>query len=55
MRAKSVEKHDVSQTEAEEVFFNKPLLTVLDTKHSANKPRIHALGRTDKGDVAKSA
>jgi len=55
MRAKGVEKRHVSQAEAEEVFFNKPLLTVLDTKHSASEPRIHALGRTDKGDVAKSA
>lgn len=55
MRAKNVEKRHVSQAEAEEVFFNKPLLTVLDTKHSASEPRIHALGRTDKGDVAKSA
>lgn len=46
---KSVEKHDVSQAEAEQVFFNDPLLTVADIKHSAIEPRIHALGRTDEG------
>ena len=46
---KSVDKHDVSQAEAEQVFFNEPLLTVPDAKHSANEQRIHALGRTDDG------
>ena len=46
---KSVEKHDVGQAEAEQVFFNEPLLTVPDLKHSVSEPRIHALGRTDEG------
>jgi len=46
---KSTDKHDVSQAEAEQVFFNEPLLTVPDTKHSATEQRIHALGRTDDG------
>ncbi len=46
---KSVDKHDVSQAEAEQVLFNEPLLTVPDAKHSANEQRIHALGRTDDG------
>jgi uncharacterized DUF497 family protein len=44
---KSVDKHDVSQAEAEQVFFNEPLLTVPDAKHSAIEQRLHALGRTD--------
>ena len=44
---KNVEKHDVSQAEAEQLFFNEPLLTVVDEKHSAAEVRIHALGRTD--------
>jgi len=48
---KSIDKHDVSQAEAEQVFFNEPLLTVPDAKHSANEQRIHALGRTDDGRV----
>lgn len=46
---KSIDKHDVSQAEAEQVFFNEPLLTVRDAKHSAIEQRIHALGRTDDG------
>ncbi len=46
---KSVEKHDVSQAEAEQVFFNEPLLMVPDERHSAEERRIHALGRTDDG------
>lgn len=46
---KSVDKHDVSQAEAEQVFFNEPLLIVPDPKHSTAEQRIHALGRTDDG------
>ena len=46
---KSIDTHDVSQAEAEQVFFNEPLLTVPDAKHSATEQRIHALGRTDDG------
>ena len=46
---KSVEKHDVSQAEAEQIFFNDPLLIVEDTRHSAHEVRLHALGRTDAG------
>lgn len=44
---KSVRKHDVSQPEAEQVFFNDPLLVVPDVKHSAAEVRLHALGHTD--------
>jgi len=44
---KSAEKHGVSQAEAEQVFFNEPLLTVADDAHSQEEPRFHALGRTD--------
>ena len=46
---KSVEKHDVSQGEAEQIFFNDPLLVVEDISHSVHEPRLHALGRTDVG------
>ncbi len=48
---KSANKHGVSQGEAEQVFFNEPLLVVPDTRHSLAEPRFHALGRTD---VARS-
>ncbi|KAB1084043.1 BrnT family toxin [Neorhizobium galegae] len=44
---KSADKHDVSQSEAEQVFFNEPLLMV--PRHRFTEQRIHALGRTDDG------
>jgi uncharacterized protein len=44
---KSVDKHCVSQSEAEQVFFNQPLLILEDPKHSQDEIRFHALGRTD--------
>jgi len=44
---KSTTKHDVSQTEAEQVFFNESLLVLEDHKHSQDELRLHALGRTD--------
>jgi len=46
---KSADKHSVSQAEAEQAFFNEPLLLVPDTKHSQQEPRYHALGKTDEG------
>jgi uncharacterized DUF497 family protein len=44
---KSVEKHDVSQAEAEQIFFNAPLIVLEDAGHSEQESRFHALGRTD--------
>jgi uncharacterized protein len=44
---KSVAKHGVTQAEAEQIFFNQPLLVVDDTRHSRGESRLHALGRTD--------
>lgn len=46
---KSEDKHGVSMAEAEQVFFNAPLLMLEDTAHSQQEPRIHALGKTDDG------
>ena len=46
---KSVDKHDVSQAEAEQLFFNQPLLLVSDPRHSGKEQRFHALGKTDEG------
>ena len=46
---KSTDKHGVSQAEAEQVFFNQPLLVVADPKHSALEQRYHALGITEDG------
>ena len=45
---KNADKHDVSQAEAERVFFNEPLLVLPDLKHnSQNEVRYHALGTTE--------
>jgi hypothetical protein len=41
------EKHGVSMAEAEQVFFNAPLLVLEDSRHSSQEPRFHALGKTD--------
>lgn len=46
---KSEEKHGVSMAEAEQVFFNTPLLMLQDINHSDKELRIHALGKTDEG------
>ena len=42
-------KHGVSQSEAEQVFFDPRLLMVLDPGHSAGETRFHALGQTIDG------
>lgn len=46
---KSDDKHGVSQAEAEQIFFNQPLLLLSDAKHSRDEVRYHALGTTDQG------
>ena len=43
---KSADKHDVSQAEAESIFFNDPLIVVEDPKHSETEQRFNALGKT---------
>ena len=47
--ARKNEKHGVSMAEAEQVFFNAPLLLLEDSAHSQQEPRVHALGKTDEG------
>ena len=44
---KNSDKHNVSKEEAEQVFFNQPLLLLEDKTHSQKEMRFHALGRTD--------
>ncbi len=46
---KNLEKHGVAFWEAEEAFFNQPLVVRLDEAHSGSEPRFYALGRTDAG------
>jgi uncharacterized DUF497 family protein len=45
--ARKNEKHGVSIAESEQVFFNAPLLLLVDGKHSGAELRFHALGKTD--------
>jgi len=42
-------RHKVKFSEAEEIFFNRPLKTFYDIKHSQKKDRFAALGITNKG------
>ena len=44
---KTESKHGVSQSEAEQIFFNEPLLILDDIKHSQSEARLHAYGKTD--------
>ena len=46
---KNASKHKVSRFEAEQVFFNQPLLVLADQRHSQNEARFHALGKSDSG------
>ena len=43
------EAHQVSMVEAEQVFFNEPLIILEDVKHSGLEYRLHALGITTDG------
>ena len=43
---KSADNHDVSQAEAESIFYNDPLIVAEDIKHSEREPRLNALGKT---------
>ncbi len=46
---KSEDKHGVTQVEAEQVFFNVPVIQVPDVKHSEAELRFHILGKTNEG------
>lgn len=46
---KNWERHQVSASECEQVFFNRPLVAGLDDQHSKTEARYHALGVTDAG------
>ena len=45
---KSADKHDVSQAEAESIFFNDPVIDS-DSRHSMAEQRFNALGTTAEG------
>ena len=46
---KNWEKHQVSDGECEQAFFNQPLIAMPDREHSAEEDRILVLGKTDSG------
>lgn len=46
--SKSMDRHRVTSLECEEVFFNSPLLSGEDEKHSASENRHYVLGTTDR-------
>ena len=46
---KNWEKHGVSASECEQVFFNHPLVTSPDVGHSSDEARFYTLGRSDSG------
>lgn len=46
---KSIDKHGVSQAQAEQAFFNEPLILAPDRRHRQYEPRYHALSKTDDG------
>jgi uncharacterized protein len=46
---KNWEKHKVSRSECEQIFFNQPLVMAADQKHSQIEPRYYALGQSDRG------
>jgi len=50
--ARKNEKHGVAQAEAEEVFFNQPLLMLEDLRHREQEARFHALGKTLDGRLS---
>ena len=45
--AKNWDKHDVSASECEQIFFNKPLIVKRDRKHSKLENRYYVLGKTN--------
>lgn len=48
---KNPEKHGVSNSESEEIFFNEPLIVADDLKHAEIEPRWYALGKTNESKL----
>lgn len=44
---KNWEKHSVTPSECEQVFFNRPLIAARDDQHSQSESRYYLLGQTD--------
>ena len=50
-RDKNWRKHNVSNAECEEPFFNRPLWVANDVGHSQGEQRYYALGQTNTGKL----
>ena len=46
---KNWQKHEVTASECEQLFFNQPLVVAEDEKHSTREARFFGLGQTDAG------
>lgn len=46
---KNWQKHHVTPSECEEIFFNRPVVVSDDVKHSERENRFYALGHSDAG------
>jgi len=46
---KNWERHRVTASECEQIFFNRPLIAAQDVKHSWKEACFYALGHTDTG------
>jgi uncharacterized DUF497 family protein len=46
---KNLKRHQVTDNEAEEAFFNQPIVVVDDTRHSVNERRFVLHGVTNEG------
>ena len=46
---KNRQRHRVTPSECEEMFFNRPLVVADDIKHSEKENRFYALGHADSG------
>ncbi len=49
--AENITKHRLSFYEAQDAFFDKNRVILLDTKHSSNEKRYFCIGKTTKGGI----
>ena len=47
--SKNWARHRISQTEAEQIFVNRPVVVIGDVAHSGTEARYFSFGRTDGG------
>jgi uncharacterized protein len=52
---KNWEKHAITPEEAEEIFFNEPLVVRQDARHGGAEKRYYALGQTSSGRLLFAA